>query len=365
VHKISGIYHIYNLTSYYKIELDFSINFWGDSLEDVMRLIEENYGIEVEGIEKIKNVYKVKTKEGYKCLKASKYDFGQFQFIIACIKYLLDKGFEAVLPFCSARNGKSFIEFNTGYAFLCEWVESREANFKNPIELKMCIETLSSLHLMSRGFTPPPETRGRNYYGRWMDKFKKRCDELLYFKALIKSKDKISEFDSIYQRHFDSHYRQGLKTIKDIEGSKYIQIMDKHKVLKGFCHHDTANHNFLITGDSRVYMIDFDYCVMDSYLHDLTSIIIRNLKHGNWNFYTFDYILDIYSKNIYIDDDELYLIFCFMEFPQDFWQVGLQYYVEKQPWGEEFFIKKLNRIVGDSVDRMEFLRDFETSFLEG
>jgi len=75
--------------------------------------------------------------------------------------------------------------------------------------------------------------------------------------------------------------------------------------------------------------------------------------------------LDIYSKNIYIDDDELYLIFCFMEFPQDFWQVGLQYYVEKQPWGEEFFIKKLNRIVGDSVDRMEFLRDFETSFLEG
>lgn len=333
-------------------------------MEDLKKLIKNSYGIETIEMEKIKNVYKIKTQDGLRCLKFSKYDWEQFRFIISAIQYLLDKDFKSVLPFYNTLDGECFIKLEGGYAFMCDWIESRVANFKNPIELKMCIETLSSLHILSKGFTPP-QVKGRNYYGRWIKKFKKRCEELLYFKALIKSKDAISEFDSIYLKYFDAHYRQGLKAVRDLEGSKYFIIMEKHKSFSGFCHHDTANHNFLIADEKKIYMIDFDYCIMDSHLHDISSLIIRNLKHGNWNFYTLDYVLDIYTRNIYIDDDELYLIFCFMEFPQDFWQIGLQYYVEKQPWEEEFFLRKLNRIVLDSVDRMDFIRDLETSFLEG
>jgi hypothetical protein len=54
-----------------------------------------------------------------------------------------------------------------------------------------------------------------------------------------------------------------------------------------------------------------------------------------------------------------------MEFPQDFWQVGFQYYVEKQPWSEEFFVKKLRRITEDSKDRMDYIEEFQLSILEG
>jgi hypothetical protein len=39
--------------------------------------------------------------------------------------------------------------------------------------------------------------------------------------------------------------------------------------------------------------------------------------------------------------------------------------VEKQSWGEDFFIKKLHRIVEDSKDRMEFIKELEASFVEG
>jgi hypothetical protein len=47
-----------------------------------------------------------------------------------------------------------------------------------------------------------------------------------------------------------------------------------------------------------------------------------------------------------------------MEFPQDYWQVGIQYYWEEQPWGEEFFIKKLKKINEDSEEKQEFIEDF-------
>lgn len=334
-------------------------------MENIRSLVEANYNFIVNDIEKIKNAYKINTNEGYKCLKLSKYDVGQFKFIMEAIGYLVKNGCEAVLHPYSTRNGEDFIKFNTGYGYMCDWIESREADFKNPVELKLCVEVLSNLHYTSRGFVAPREARGRNYYGKWVKKFKKRCDELLYFKALIKAKDEPTDFDKYYLKYFDIHYKQALKTVADIEASKYFMIMEEHKKLSSLCHHDTANHNFLITRDLNIYVIDFDYCVLDSHIHDLSSIIIRNLKYGHWSMYTMEFILDIYSNRIPISEDERYLIFCFMEFPQDFWQIGLQYYVEKQSWGEDFFIKKLHRIVEDSRDRMDFIKELEASFMEG
>jgi CotS family spore coat protein len=305
------IYHIYPKDSYYKIEFHFSSVCGGDRLEELKGIIEENYGLEVGSIEKNKNVYKIETSSGCKCLKISKYDIGQFKFIIAVIKHLLTRDFKAVLPFNSTKSGEVYLRFETGYGFLCDWVDSREANYKNPVELKMCIDTLSNLHLASRGFVPPEETKGRNYYGRWIQRFKKRCDELLYFKALVKSRDIQTEFDNIFLKYFDVHYRQGLKAVRDLENSKYGLIMEKHKKMSGFCHHDTANHNFLITPELDMYMIDFDYCIADTFLHDLSSIVIRCLKYGHWNFDTLNFIIDTYSQNITIDDEDMYLVFCY------------------------------------------------------
>ncbi|EYE89776.1 spore coat protein [Fervidicella metallireducens AeB] len=327
-------------------------------------LLEEKYNIQILEIEKIKNVYKIKTTSGLKCFKSSKYDLGQFTFIMSAIKHLMDKGFESVIPYENTVDGEGYIAYNDRYGFLSDWVDAREANFKNPIELKMCVETLSKMHLYSREFELENGEKGRDYYGKWVKKFKKRCDELLYFKAIIKDKDVQSEFDSIYLKYFDSHYKQGISSVRDLEESEYFRIMEDHRKTMGFCHHDTANHNFLISPDFNVYMIDFDYCILDSHLHDLASIIIRNLRYGNWDMELMEYIIDIYSNRITLTEEEKYLIYCFMEFPQDFWQVGLQYYVEKQPWEESIFLKRLKKTVEDSRERMEFLKGLKTSLME-
>lgn len=328
-------------------------------MSELSRLIEKSYDCKVKEIEKIKNAYRISTEDGFKCFKASKYDLDQFEFIINAISHLTNAGFKNIMKIHPTIDNKKYIELDRGYGFLCDWVDSREANFDNPVELKMCVETLSKLHLASRGFLPLNCYGYRNQYGKWISKFKRRCDELLYFKALIMDKNINSEFDSIYLKYFESSYKQGLKTIRDLEGSKYYSIMEEHNKLSGFCHHDTANHNFLITADLDIYLIDFDYCIYDTHLHDLSSIIIRNLKYGNWDMDTLEFILDVYGNNIQINAEERYLIFCFMEFPQDFWQIGLQYYVEKQAWEEEFFLRKLLRIVNDSRERFEFLSELE------
>ena len=47
--------------------------------------------------------------------------------------------------------------------------------------------------------------------------------------------------------------------------------MDK-EFLKRFCHHDFAHHNLLIDKQGEINVIDFDYCILDSHIHDLASL---------------------------------------------------------------------------------------------
>lgn len=105
-----------------------------------------------------------------------------------------------------------------------------------------------------------------------------------------------------------------------------------------FCHHDYANHNILIDSENQIYIIDFDYCMLDTKLHDLASILIRVMKNGKWDLKSAELILNSYRKESYIDKESIPIIAAFMEFPQDYWQIGIQHYWEKQPWSEEFFL---------------------------
>ncbi|HWQ30165.1 MAG TPA: CotS family spore coat protein, partial [Negativicutes bacterium] len=72
------------------------------------------------------------------------------------------------------------------------------------------------------------------------------------------------------------------------------------------------------------------------------------------------FILNEYDRIYGVDKDELEVIKALMTFPQDFWQIGLQYYVEKQPWAMEYFLMRLGRIVSDREIRNRFLREFLT-----
>lgn len=54
--------------------------------------------------------------------------------------------------------------------------------------------------------------------------------------------------------------------------------MDKEVMKMGFCHHDYAHHNILVDDKNELNIIDFDYCILDSHLHDLASLLIRAMK---------------------------------------------------------------------------------------
>lgn len=316
-----------------------------------------NYGIESKRIEKIKSTYKITTNDDEYCLKVIKYEYAHFYFIVLAQKHLMRRGFNSIPNILDTLDGMDYIELDGNFAYLTPWVKCRECDYGNKDDLRRAASKLSELHNCSEGFTMDKGLNPRIYWGKWYKNFKTRGEEILDFKKRINQKVYKSEFDKLYLEAMDGELEIVEKTLNDLKKSIYFDLMKKQVRKLGFCHHDFANHNVLMLENGGINIIDFDYCILDTHLHDLSSILVRTMKEGGWNLSTFKLILDGYRENKEVLNEEIPIIASFIEFPQAYWQLGIQYYWEQQHWSEEHFIKKLSRYVKDREMRKEFVHE--------
>ena len=320
--------------------------------------VEEYYSLNVDNIEKVKNSYKIITKdEGY-CLKVIKYQFSHFYFILCAMKHLQGNGFNNVPEFIMNKDRKEYGSIDGKYAYLTKWIPSRVSNYDNPIELAMVSSELAKLHQCSKGFNLEKNMKPRIGWFSWGNVFETRKNEIIDFKNRINQKAYKSDFDLLYLENIEREIKRAEKSIIGLQKNNYVKIMEREVFKRSFCHHDYAHHNILIDDNKNINIIDFDYCILDSHLHDLCSLLIRNMKNKKWEKEKCDLILDAYSENMEVKQDEMPIIREFIRFPQTFWQIGLQVYWEQQPWGDDFFLNKLEKYLEDCMEREEFINSY-------
>ena len=320
--------------------------------------IQDNYLLEIETIEKVKNSYKIKTKDGDYGIKVIKYQYPHFYFIFSAIEHLKRRGFKKIPEIINTKDKLGYISLGSNFAYLNKWIDSRSCNYNNFKELKLAAETLGELHNFSEGFTITNKMKPRIAWFSWIKVFETRCDEILDFKKRIYQKAHKSRFDEIYLSAINEELERGRRAIDELISNKYIEVMNKEVIKRGFCHHDYAHHNVLINKNNEINLIDFDYCILDTHIHDLASLLIRTMKDGGWSKEVAEFILNSYANTHSLFSNEVKLMKGFIRFPQGFWQIGLQYYWEQQPWGEEFIINKLTKYLRDRENREEFLESF-------
>lgn len=330
------------------------------NLCEIKESLRNNYGIDAKEIKKIKNVYKITTDSSNYCLKVIPYDFGHFLFIVSAIEHLIKNGLESIPDIIATKDKKNYIKLGENYSYVTKWIDSKLCDYENTIELVKAVEALAKLHIKSRGFEITKEMKPRIGWLKWIKQFQTRTDEILDFKKRIEAKTNRTEFDSMYISIMEEEIIRAQKSIDDLASCDYFYKMEKEIDYKGFCHHDYAHHNLLVDSRKQINIIDFDYCILDTHLHDLSSVMIRKMKNGKWDMATAIFILDVYDSIYNIENTDVPLMAAFMEFPQAYWQIGIQYYWEKQPWTEEFFISKLRKINEDRENRQEFLEELMT-----
>ncbi|HEY5562005.1 MAG TPA: CotS family spore coat protein [Clostridiaceae bacterium] len=325
---------------------------------DLKRNIEENYNIEVLDIIKVKSSYRVETKNKNYCLKVIKYNFSHFLFIIGAIKHLVNKQCEGIINIIPTVTGRDYIRVDVYYAYLTDWLNTRECNYDNPLDTYLAVNALSKLHAKSYGFELNSNMKPRIGWFKWIENYRTRSDEIVNFGQRIIEKDTKTAFDSMYLEAMEEELLRAEASIENLICSEYILKMEEEIQLKGFCHHDYAHHNVLIGENQKVFVIDFDYCILDSHLHDLSSLLIRVMKNGKWELRTTKDLLNIYNNTSNLQEKDTAIMAAFMEFPQAYWQLGIQYYWERQPWEEEIYIKRLEKILEDRQEKQEFIEDF-------
>ncbi len=334
-------------------------------LDKVTEVLEDSYGLKINQVIKQKNVYKIFSEEGCYCFKVIKYKHSHFKFIISAMEHLFNRGFEDIIPFIKTKKGESYVALGEGNGYLSPWVKARESNYDNPYDLKDACRLLAKLHNYSEGFMIKDEMTPRIGWFSWIETFETRKNEILDFRKRIGQKAKKSDFDKLYLEIMDVELKIAESSIGNLKRSGYREIMMKDVFKGGFCHHDFAYHNILIAEDGKHKVIDFDYCILDSYLHDLSSLLIRAMKNGRWDIAKSDFILNSYREVKSIRQEQIPVMAAFMEFPQDYWQLGIQYYWEQQSYGEDFFISRLRKIKEDIEDKQEFIEAFMVYKLYG
>ncbi|MBD7912615.1 CotS family spore coat protein [Clostridium cibarium] len=324
----------------------------------IKNLIKEKYNLNIKSIEQVKNTYKIDAEEGRYCIKIIKYQFSHFYFILSAILYLQKRGFSKIPDILKTKDGEYYIEFLGYYAYLTEWIPARESNFDDDIELAKVSEKLAELHECSEGFSVTKDMKPRIGWFSWIDVFNTRKEEIRDFEKRINQKAYKSNFDLLYKSCIDEEVDRADKCIRGLKDSNYIELMEREVLKRGFCHHDYAHHNILFSEKGDIYIIDFDYCIMDTHLHDLASLLIRAMKNGKWNNKNAEIIVNSYSKVKRISQDEMKLMKYFINFPQSFWQIGIQKYWEQQPWEDEFFLNRLTRYIEDREEREAFIEEF-------
>lgn len=322
---------------------------------DLKKLVEDNYDVTVLNILKFKNVYKIISVEGNFCLKQFKYDFYRLNHVLEIFKYLIDENFENVLEIIPAFSGEKYVELNDVYFYMTKWIESRELNYSNTYDIIRASQHIAKFHNYSEGFSPNFKIKADVRWGKWIEIFNKKINDILNFKKIIEQKSEKSIFDKIYLKNLDENIELGNQSIENLKIYNYENIVSQHEKKGYICHHDLANHNILIDSYNKIYFIDFDYVILDSFLHDLSSFINRVLKYGRWTKDKFKIIIDSYKDVKDISKNEISLALSFILFPNDFWQLGIQYYYENITWTNEKFIKRLTRFENDKKSKNEFI----------
>jgi CotS family spore coat protein len=320
----------------------------------------EKYGLKIIDIVPKRSIYRVETDQGLKCLKKVRYDQNTFRYIDEAMEHLVHNGFSKIASLVKTLDGSLYVEDEEDKYVVMNWLEGRECDYENPIELNLAVKTLAELHSASKGFEPSIDQPERNDLGKWPDIFQNRSQELVWMKENVEQKENQNIFDKMFLENIEYYYQNSLEAIESFKFFSYKKLVEKAQIEKSFCHNDYAYHNILISYDGQqIMLLDFDYCVIDIRIKDIASLIHRNLKKCFWDIGRAEYILNSYHSEKALSNDELKGIYTYLLFPTDFWRIANQYYIEKKDWNKETFVNKLIQKSEYKELRQGFLKEFK------
>lgn len=313
----------------------------------------DKFNFLVEDAAPIRSVFILTTDSGYKILKKIDYSIDELMFINDALNIIREK-YPYIISYKETFDGKPYVEYEGGIYVVLDLIDGRECLFENPIDLKKATMGLAKLHAASQGIKL--NCNQRNNVSRMITRYKHKIRDMEKFKAIAEMHVNKSSFDKLYLEYVDHNLECAMGALEHILKSPYKELSESKRTL---CHHDLAHHNILMGNDNNVYFIDFDYAMIDLPYHDVSNIITKAAKNNGWCTDILDIVIDGYSEVNGLSDKELNVLYGYLLFPLDFYDIARGYYMRTKEWEEEDFLEKLRRKAGYKDERTIFLNYYK------
>ncbi len=334
-----------------------------------LKKIADIYALHIRDIEDHGKILFLDTNRGRLALKRSTLEQEELDLEFSICEHLFSQGFIHIARIIPTQSGRAFAQVENQRFLLTTWVNGVQSNFSLPEELELAVRNLGRFHLAARGYSGRVYWQKRKLYGIWPQRFSYRLGNILWYRRCIAARGIRGEFDQLFMSYVDHAILQAKRAVNRLKNGNYYCLSNNSRKMGTICHHDYAYHNILIDPERRVWLVDFDYCILDTPLHDLGSLILRTVKLNNWSLEDAKRILLIYHEEKPLEAGDLEVLFSFMEYPQDFWQLAWARYNEVGMHKPENLLIRLKKLI-DSLDaRDEFLTQFaklnSQNFLSG
>lgn len=324
--------------------------------------VERQFGIKIDNIKANKGVYYLKTNKGERCLKKINYGPQKLLFVYGAKEHLIKNGFKDVDRYFLNIDGEPYALVNEDLYTLSEWLDGRECDFHNIEDVKIAAKALAKLHEASKGYDPPENSKLKTDLGRWPTLMAKRVKSLDKMRDMVRKKNNKSSFDLLYIKSLDFYKKIGKEALKTLEESAYESLCAIAEIEKGFCHHDYTYHNIIIGQDNHISIIDFDYCKREVRTFDISNFMTKVLKRCNWNMEFATAIIESYNEESPLKEEEYKVLFAYLQFPQRYWRLANRYYYNEVNWGQNTFASKLEGIINEQEEYLNFLGQFKDKY---
>jgi len=331
-------------------------------LEEILQILDQ-YPLSIRNVTFVQeDVFKVETFRGDFCLKRGDKRQPKMLFIYSVLQHLINSGFKKVSAPVPTKNNDPLVVFKDEVYLLTKWVPGISCDFRRDRHLAAAARTLAEFHLVSRGVDVLPGGKARVMYWKWPEIFKKRINDLRFFRQLVEGKNVLTDFEKRFLKYADYFISMGEKAWQVLMMSAYEKIARDAENEHTFTHRDVAARNFIIHPDGEAYLIDFDYCRYDVRVTDMVRLIERTLKDFKWDMAKADFILGEYNKMYPLEQEQYLVMLAFFLFPQKFWRISDRYFRKPKRWQEEGYLKKISSVTRKLERKERFVEEFKKKY---
>jgi CotS family spore coat protein len=322
-------------------------------MQGMDREVSEVFGLEVRNMVPYKDTFLIVTPQGRKVIRKMPFSPERLNFVHGAKEHLADKGFTGVDRYLCTLSGEPYFNFDNGCYTLVDFIDGRECNFDNDLDVKRAAVALAEMHKASRGYLAPAGCKVQDDLGKLPGYFSKRLDDIRKMKK--QGKRGKGRFDQLFLEYVDYFFDMGENAAQELNSSGYARLVEITREEGIFCHHDYTHHN-IIMEDEKVSLVNFDYCCFELKIYDIANFIRRKMRKCEWDISKTELIIDSYNSVEPLSADEMAVMKIILKFPQKFWRVVNRYYNSRRSWSERSFVARLQEVIEEIGPHREFIK---------